>query len=250
VPRTVLLRSFLRSLLLQASWNRRGMQNLGFAYAIWPALEWLYPLEDDRVRAVQRHLTFFNTHPYLAPAILGGAILHEQRISRGEESPESVERFKQALMYPLAAVGDSFFWLSLRPFAGAVSVAALPWLGLAVVPMFLLVYSLPHLVLRARLFVLGYRLGDSVVERVARLGLPRWAGALRWAVGFLGGSLVAVAGLLAAATMGPAAPRGLGIAAGVLVFLAAYAILRSRGPVLAGWLALAVGTGISLLSGG
>src|SRR5690606_13799238 len=39
----ILARVFLRSLLLQASWNPRGMQNLGFAYAMWPALEHLYP---------------------------------------------------------------------------------------------------------------------------------------------------------------------------------------------------------------
>ena len=37
-----LLRVFLRSLLLQASWNPQGMQNLGLAYALFPALKSLY----------------------------------------------------------------------------------------------------------------------------------------------------------------------------------------------------------------
>ena len=38
LPTWALARVFLRSLLLQATWNRRGMQNLGFVYALWPAL--------------------------------------------------------------------------------------------------------------------------------------------------------------------------------------------------------------------
>ena len=32
--------------------------------------------------AVQRHLTFFNTHPYVAAAIVGGVLYHEERIAR------------------------------------------------------------------------------------------------------------------------------------------------------------------------
>jgi hypothetical protein len=58
----VKLRVFLRSLLLQASWNPKGMQNLGLVYALYPALEVLYPEPAKRREAVQRHLTFFNTH--------------------------------------------------------------------------------------------------------------------------------------------------------------------------------------------
>ena len=44
-----LLRVFFRSLFLQAAWNPRGMQNLGFADAMEPALADLYP--DRAVRA-------------------------------------------------------------------------------------------------------------------------------------------------------------------------------------------------------
>jgi PTS system mannose-specific IID component len=45
-----LLRVFWRSLFLQASWNPRGMQNLGFDYAMGPALEALYA--DPQKRAL------------------------------------------------------------------------------------------------------------------------------------------------------------------------------------------------------
>src|SRR6202158_716611 len=74
-----LLTVFLRSLFLQASWNPQGMQNLGLAYALFPALKELYPNQDELMAAVRRHLSFFNTHPYVAAALLGGVLHHELR---------------------------------------------------------------------------------------------------------------------------------------------------------------------------
>jgi PTS system mannose-specific IID component len=93
IPRSVILRVFLSSMFLQASWNPKGMQNLGLAYALYPALEVLYPDPEARGEAVQRHLTFFNTHPYVAAAIVGGVLYHEERISKGEEDPSRVDEF-------------------------------------------------------------------------------------------------------------------------------------------------------------
>ena len=95
-----LTRVFLRSLFLQAAWNPRGMQNLGFADAISPALEELYPDPRERARAVARHLEFFNCHPYLAAAILGGAVRLEERVANGEAPAQAVSSFKSALGRP------------------------------------------------------------------------------------------------------------------------------------------------------
>ena len=62
----VLWRVFMRSLFLQASWNPQGMQTLGLAYALSPALTELYPeipqtgkgvVLEDRVRSNNCFLT-------------------------------------------------------------------------------------------------------------------------------------------------------------------------------------------------
>ena len=71
VPPVTLRRVFWRCLFLQAAWNRRGMQNLGFAYAIDPALRRLYDDPGARAEALRRHLGTFNCHPYTAAAIVG-----------------------------------------------------------------------------------------------------------------------------------------------------------------------------------
>ncbi len=175
----VLWRVFFRSLFLQASWNPQGMQNLGLVYALFPALEALYPDKAAQEAAVRRHLVFFNTHPYVAAAIVGGVLYHEQRIAQGEEPPERVVAFKSALMGPLAALGDGFFWLSLKPAVGAVCAALAPVLQAWAAVLFLVLYNLVHLSLRARLFWLGLSLGDRLVEAVARANLPSRGAKLR-----------------------------------------------------------------------
>lgn len=191
LSRTVLLRVFLRSLFLQASWNPKGMQNLGLAYSLYPALEQLYPDKADQEAAVRRHLVFFNTHPYVAAAIVGGVLNHELRIARGEETPDKVVAFKAALMGPLAALGDGFFWLSLKPAVGAVCAALVPVLQAWAALLFLVLYNGVHLTLRARFYWMGLSLGDRLVEAVARANLPTRGARLRSVAAASAGGLAA-----------------------------------------------------------
>lgn len=244
LSRGVLVRVFLRSLFLQASWNPLGMQNLGMAYALYPALQALYPAPADLKAAVQRHLAFFNTHPYVAGAILGGALFHEARVAQGEEDASSVVAFKAALMGPLAALGDGFFWLSLKPAVGALSAGLVPLIGAWSVVLYLALYNVVHLGLRARLYWLGLTRGDALVEEVARVRLPQRGALLRnlasacagglavWAASMLGtqqggvktGPLLTAGCLL----LGALAYRGLGwrfTRYGVLYLSAGLAIL-------------------------
>lgn len=168
ISRAALARVFWRSLQLQALWNPKGMQNLGFAYALWPAFIELYPDRPSREVALKRHLGHFNTHPYLAAAILGGVLHHELKISRGEEQPELSVAFKQALQGPLAALGDGFFWLSFRPAVGALGAVLAMLAGAWGALFFAVVYNFVHLGLRARYLALGYRMGDQVLDPVGR----------------------------------------------------------------------------------
>jgi PTS system mannose-specific IID component len=192
VPAATLARCFWRSLFLQAAWNRRGMQNLGFAYAIDPALRALYPDPARRRDALGRHLGFFNCHPYTAAAILGGAIHHEERVAAGVEASGAPLAYKATLQGPLAAIGDGFFWTALRPFFGALAALGALLFGWPAVVVVLTIYNAIHLALRIGLFRTGYRQGDAVVGAIAGLCLPVLADRLR-----LGGA--ALCGLSAAA---------------------------------------------------
>ncbi len=186
-----LWRVFWRSLFLQAGFNPQSMQSLGLVYALQPALAELYPDEARRTQAVERHFAPFNTHPYFAAAIVGGVLFHEIRIARGESSPEAVVHFKKALMGPLAALGDGFFWHSLRPAAGALACALVPFVGAWAGVVFLVAYNFVHLWLRARLFKLGLLFGDALVSRLQAPRLTLWGQRLRWVAAGLAGGLAA-----------------------------------------------------------
>jgi mannose PTS system EIID component len=181
------LRVFWCCLFIQAAWNRRGMQNLGFAFAIDPALRLIYPEASAREAALERHLGFFNCHPFMAAAILGGAIHHEERVAAGQEPGAAPLDYKATLQGPLAAIGDGFFWTALRPFVGALAVVGALTVGWWPVVGALLVYNGVALALRWHLFQVGYRKGDGVVDEIARLSLPSLAGRLRLAAAALCG---------------------------------------------------------------
>jgi PTS system mannose-specific IID component len=236
---------FWRALFLQAAWNRRGMQNLGFAYAIDPALRALYPDQARREEALRRHLGFFNCHPYMAAAILGGAIHHEERVAAGVEPDQGPLAYKRTLQGPLAAIGDGFFWTALRPFFGALAAVGALLLGGAAVVAVLAVYNTIHLALRIGLFRAGYREGDAVVPVIARLSLPLAADRLRAAGAALAGAAAALFLLRSGMAAGPLA----GLLAALAAGLGYAALARGARLLPTAYIATLAGIGAALVFG-
>ncbi len=162
---------WLRQFAVQACWNYEGMQNVGFAYSILPALRHIYAgRPDEMIRALKRHLEFFNTNPVLAGVILGAAIRLEERAAAGEGDPRAIGTFKVGLMGSLGAIGDSYFWGALKPMASAVgAILALvsPALGIAAL---LVVYNVSHLAARFRGFASGIGGEESAVRYLREAG--------------------------------------------------------------------------------
>ena len=113
-----------RSTFLQGSWNYERMQNLGWAYAMIPAIKKLYTKKEDQVAALERHLEFFNTHPYVASPILGVTLaLEEERANGAEIDDTAIQGVKIGMMGPLAGIGDPVFWFTVRPILGALGAS-------------------------------------------------------------------------------------------------------------------------------
>ncbi len=113
-----------RSQFLQASWNYERMQNMGWAYAIIPAIKKLYTSKEDQAAALKRHMEFFNTHPYVAAPILGVTLaLEEERASGADIDDAAVQGVKIGMMGPLAGIGDPVFWFTVRPIIGALGAS-------------------------------------------------------------------------------------------------------------------------------
>jgi PTS system mannose-specific IID component len=163
-----LLAAFGRLLLLQASWSFDRMQTAGFAYAIEPALKKIYPNSVEYESRLKLHFEYFNTQPYFASFILGAAIRLEHDRATGKNAGADVSGLKAALMAPLGALGDSFFWGALKPMA-AVAAVALAIAGSWWAPvLFLIIFNIWHLGLRLGMLFWGYNNGGDAVALMAR----------------------------------------------------------------------------------
>ena len=154
-----------RSTFLQGSWNYERMQILGWAYALIPAIKKLYTSKEDRAAALERHLEFFNTHPYVAAPIIGVTLaLEEEKANGAEIDNTAIQGVKIGMMGPLAGIGDPVFWFTVRPILGALG-ASLAMAGNVMGP--ILFFVLWNLIRMAFLWYtqeLGYKAGSEITK--------------------------------------------------------------------------------------
>jgi PTS system mannose-specific IID component len=160
---------FFRSLTLEANFNFETWQNTGFAFTIIPVLKRLYTTKQSMAAALKRHLQFFNTSPYGSTLIFGiTAAMEEQNSQDKDFDEESINSVKLGLMGPLAGVFDSLFWGTFKVIAAGVGTS-LAIKGNVMGPiLFILVFNIPHLLLRYNLTFIGYNAGTKFLQNLAK----------------------------------------------------------------------------------
>jgi len=157
---------FIRSNFFQGSWNFERMQALGFCFSMIPVIRRLYPENnDERKKAIKRHLEFFNTHPYAAAPILGVTMAMEEQRANGALIEDTViNGLKIGLMGPLAGVGDPIFWGTIRPVLAALG-AGIAMTGNLLGPLlFFIFFNLIRLATRYYGITYGYNKGINIVN--------------------------------------------------------------------------------------
>ncbi|MEX2467188.1 MAG: PTS system mannose/fructose/sorbose family transporter subunit IID [Gemmatimonadota bacterium] len=207
--------TFLRSFLIQSSWNYRTMIGTGFGLAMLPGLRRIFSGRPEEFEAaVERHVEHFNAHPYLASVALGASL----RLEADGVTPETVRRFKTAVRGPLGGLGDALVWATWLPVVSMIAVASY-WLGLPgpwAAALFLMLYNTGHIGLRIWGFWAGLEAGRDVAGKLAAARFSAWTMRLRsWGV--------VVLGILAGAVLG--GEGGLGDAGSVWAALAAAGFL-------------------------
>jgi mannose/fructose/N-acetylgalactosamine-specific phosphotransferase system component IID len=225
---------FLRGLVVQAGFNYRGFQNLGWAAMLLPALRDLESDPERRDEALQRQLGYFNTHPYLAGVVAGAMIRDEERRAAGDPralDEDSRERLQRSLASLLGNIGDRLIWAGLMPLAilaGLLTVFFEPLWGALVL---LLLYNLPLMVVRSEGLRLGYDKGPEVFREVGGRRAERLVRWTRRVAALAAGALFA---LLVLHPRTPAGWPGVGLV-GVATAVAVLLWRRRIPPVLA-WL--------------
>ena len=157
---------FIRSNLLQGSWNFERMQALGYCFGIVPAIRRLYTEgSQERKDAIKRHLEFYNTQPFVTAPILGvNLAMEEQRANGAPIDDAAINGIKVGLMGPLAGVGDPIFWGTARPVFAALG-AGIAQSGSLLGPiLFFVLFNAVRLFVRYWGIQYGYRKGLEVVS--------------------------------------------------------------------------------------
>ena len=90
----------------------------------------------------------------------------------GEEcDEESINAVKTALMGPLAGIGDSFFWGTLRIIAAGIGASLAAQGSILGAVLFFLMYNIPQLFVRYQGLKLGYKSGVSFLENMSQGGV-------------------------------------------------------------------------------
>lgn len=155
----------LKSLFYQANMNIENMQGTGFSYMVKDACKRSGAELDEE--SLFKETEYFHTHPYLANFILGMWVKEHQKGGQPDF-------YKKVYASAFGALGDSFFWHSLRPFCFILSAMAgyyNPFLGLII---YLTIHNLFHLSFRFAGFSIGYELGRDVIVFFNRISFNRW----------------------------------------------------------------------------
>jgi PTS system mannose-specific IID component len=229
IPFWTWVKIFSRVFAVQGSWNYETMLGNGIAFCAEPALR-LLPggIEGKRYpEALARQARYFNAHPYLAGIAVGALT----RAELDGVQPQMIERFRTALGGPLGSVGDRLVWASWLPLCSLIALGAFG-LGarpLAVVAIFLTLYNVGHIGLRAW----GLRVGFSRGLRVAdALGHP----VLRRGPQVVGAFAAILAGIAIPLAARQVIGGGRAIAAVIILLAMAGGLLLSRfGERIEGW---------------
>ncbi len=171
-------------MFIQGAWNFKGMQNIGFVHAMLPGLKKIHPESSDK--AACRYLRFFKTHPYMAPTIMG-VFLHLEE--KGDD--ERIDKLQPAIAGPLAAVGDYFFWATLKPLIALLFILAIIVDQIWSIALVLIGYNILHLWTMSWGFMQGYRNGPTGALELGRVLSVDRAKRISYIMPFLSGIILA-----------------------------------------------------------
>ncbi|HLZ59064.1 MAG TPA: PTS system mannose/fructose/sorbose family transporter subunit IID [Ktedonosporobacter sp.] len=169
LPKSVVNKAMWRHLItLQWSWNYERMQALGYLYSMLPVINAVYTTKDERITAMKRHLSFYNTNPYIgSPAIFGATVALE-----AQKEAEVVDSLKVGLMGPLAGIGDTIIGTLLKPIVSVLAAGlvlgntGLEWLA----PVLMILASVVAMATMFPQYWTGYRQGINLAREVSAGG--------------------------------------------------------------------------------
>ena len=163
---------FFSSFILENCYNYERQQALGYAVAMWPAIKRFYKTKEAQAQALVRHMEIFNTTPHLVSFIMGVTAAIEKKASETKNFDYSIiNNVKVGLMGPLAGIGDSFFWGTIRVIATGIALSMAQQGNILAPIVFLVLFNVPHLIIRYFGNAWGYKFGVSMISNAGDMNI-------------------------------------------------------------------------------
>ena len=109
-------RSYIQwRLLAEVSHSYERYQSLSMAVTLSKPLRKLYTDDEEYRQALVRHMQFFNTEATIGAIIPGIVLSLEEDRANGAEIPDEViASIKTGLMGPMAGIGDTLYWGTIK----------------------------------------------------------------------------------------------------------------------------------------
>lgn len=180
------MRVFLRTYMVGATFNTKGMQNVGLAYIMEPGLRALYEQEPAALqRARSRYLKHYNTHPFWTPLLVGIFLSMEKKIAQGMLPADILPKLRSTTVYTLSALGDSFFGGSFLVLWALVGVNLAAANDLVLLALWIVLCLAGLQLFKMYTFGRGYAQGLSFLQKLKSWNLIDWGQRLKLVNGFL-----------------------------------------------------------------
>jgi fructoselysine and glucoselysine-specific PTS system IID component len=148
------------------------MQNLAFAYMMIPILKAVCKTKEEMAKALKRHLEFFSTTPHICTLLVGIMGAMEEANQKDENFDESsINAVKASLMGPMAGIGDSLIWGTLRVIAAGIAIS-FSMNGSVLGPvLFFLILNVPTFALRYFCLRQGLKVGTNFLHNISKTNI-------------------------------------------------------------------------------
>ncbi|MBQ2515768.1 MAG: PTS system mannose/fructose/sorbose family transporter subunit IID [Desulfovibrio sp.] len=180
-----------RTAAVNAAITTRGMQQIGLAYILAPALRELYPDKAARRQALARYAEHTNTHPFAQPLVAGVLINIETALASGFINEDGARKLRKTIPTALSAVGDSLFSSAVHPCWALVCCLLLFYGHTVLAAGLTIALCLLLQCLRLAGFLYGLRYGFDAILKIAAASPGSWAGPVKVVNGLLAGLALA-----------------------------------------------------------
>jgi mannose/fructose/N-acetylgalactosamine-specific phosphotransferase system component IID len=162
-----------RSGMVMSSTAPHKRQGQGYCFSMIPIINQLYKDDEKgRIDALLRAQEFINTHFCSLGFILGlNYALEKEKVEKSAVDGDIIRNVKASLMGPLAGIGDSIFFTTIRVIAAGIAISFSNQGSILGMLLFILIYGGSFMLVKYPLVKQGYLLGTNFLEDLFQKGI-------------------------------------------------------------------------------